>query len=119
MAKVYLEKLRFLMAELAPYMSTTASLEIKHFFSGAAVYADEHICITFTPAGFAMKLPEGSRNKLVKEKGAKSLQYFPGAPTKKEYVILPPSVVDDREMLSFWVGKSIEYVLTKPERRSK
>ena len=119
MAKVYLEKLRFLMAELAPYISTTASLELKHFFSGAAVYADEHICITFTPAGFAMKLPEASRNELVKEKGAKSLQYFPGAPTKKEYIILPPSVVDDLEMLSFWVGKSIEYVLTKSERRSK
>ncbi len=119
MAKVYLEKLSDLMAELAPYISTTASLEIKHFFSGAAVYADERICITFTPAGFAIKLPVDSRSELKKEKGAKSLQYFPGAPTKKEYVILPPSMVDDREMLSVWVGKSIEYVLAKPVTRSK
>lgn len=68
MAKVYLEKLSDLMAELAPYISTTASLEIKHFFSGAAVYADERICITFTPAGFAIKLPVDSRSELKKKK---------------------------------------------------
>jgi hypothetical protein len=40
MAKEYVEKLSDLMKQIAPDLSTKADLEIKHFFSGAAVYAD-------------------------------------------------------------------------------
>ena len=38
------------------------SLECKHFFSGAAGYINGKICMSLTPAGFALKLPEESRN---------------------------------------------------------
>jgi len=61
MAKEYLDRLNDLMAEIAPDVSTTANLEVKHFFSGAAVYADGRICISLTPAGFALKLPNSLR----------------------------------------------------------
>ena len=64
-------------------------LECKHFFSGAAVYVDGKICISLTPVGFAVKLPEESRTFLMNEKGAKPLRYFPKGPIKKEYVVLP------------------------------
>ena len=37
MAKEYLDKLKNLMVEIAPDISTPASLEVKHFFSGAAL----------------------------------------------------------------------------------
>ena len=114
MAKEFFEKLSDLMAEMAPYISTPASLVIKHFFSGAAVYADGHICVTFTPVGFAIKLPTELRDELMKENGAKSLQYFPRAPIKKDYVLLPQKVLEDRDLLSGWVGQSINYVLTLP-----
>jgi len=36
-------------------------LKCKHFFSGAVVYVNGKICITLTPAGFAVKLPEKHR----------------------------------------------------------
>lgn len=107
------------MAEIASDVSTPASLEIKHFFSGAAVYADGRICISLTPAGFALKLPDDLRARLMKEKGTKNLQYFPGAPIKKDYVVLPQRLLDDRDRLCFWVEKSIEYVLTLPQPKKK
>jgi TfoX/Sxy family transcriptional regulator of competence genes len=115
MAKEYVDRLSDLMAEISPNLATTANLEIKHFFSGAAVYADGRICITFTPAGFALKLPTGLRDELLEQAGTKTLQYFPEAPIKKDYVVLPQRMLDDRDTLCFWVDKSIEYALTLPQ----
>lgn len=114
MAKAYYERLSALMAGIAPDMSTKANLEVKHFFSGAAVYADGRICISLTPAGLALKLPGGLRSELMQKEGAQHLRYFPNAPIKKDYVILPEWMVEKSESLSFWVDQSINYVLTLP-----
>jgi TfoX/Sxy family transcriptional regulator of competence genes len=119
MTKKYLDRLNDLMAEIAPDISTTASLEVNHFFSGAAVYADGRICISLTPAGFALKLPEALRDELMKEEGTKNLQYFPKAPIKKDYVVLSQRQLDDRDRFCFWVENSIEYVLTLPQPEKK
>jgi TfoX/Sxy family transcriptional regulator of competence genes len=118
MAKEYLDRLSDLMTDLGSNVSTTANLKIKHFFSGAAVYADGRICITLTPAGFAIKLPKALRDELMEEEGTKNLQYFSNAPIKKEYVVLPQRMLDDRDTFSFWVEKSIEYVLTLPQPKN-
>ena len=119
MAQAYLDQLSELMAGLAPCLSTTADLTIRHFFSGAAVYAADRICISFTPAGFALKLPRDLRSELLAEKGVESLQYFPDAPLKKAYVVLPQRMLEETETLCFWVDRSIEYVLTLPRPKKK
>ena len=77
MAKKYLDKLSELMKRVALGRFGKAKLELKHFFSGAAVYANGKICMTLTPVGFAIKLPERSRNILMKQKGTKAFRYFP------------------------------------------
>jgi len=86
------------------------SLEYKHFFSGAAVYVNGKICMSLTPVGFALKLSEESRKFLKKEKGAKPLRYFPKAPIKKEYVILPNEMLSDQKELNLWIKESVKYV---------
>ena len=108
MAKEYLEKLSELMKRVKLERFGNAKLEIKHFFSGAAVYANGKVCITLTPVGFAIKLPEESRNTLMKQKGAKSLRYFPKGHIKKDYVILPKSMLNDMKTLRLWIKISIE-----------
>lgn len=114
MAKAYYDHLSALIVGIAPQLSTKANLEIKHFFSGAAVYADGRICISLTPAGFGLKLPEDLRSELIQEEGAQPLRYFPKAPIKKEYVVLPERMLEDKQALCFWVEKSIKYVLALP-----
>ena len=42
--------------------------------------------------------------------GAKPLQYFPKAPVKKGYVVLPQVVIDDAGMLNQWIARSISSV---------
>lgn len=81
----------------------------KHFFSGAAAYVDGQIFMTLTPAGLALKLPENDRNALF-EQSAEPLKYFPNAPVKKSYVLLPIQFIDDLAVLNSWISRSIEFV---------
>ena len=111
MAKIYLDKLSDLLNKVYPKKPGNVKLIVKHFFSGAAVYANGKICITLTPVGFAIKLPEEFIIKLKKEKGVKSLRYFPKAPIKKEYVILPESKLKDLAKLKSLIQTSINYVI--------
>jgi len=114
MAKGYLEKLSELTNRVTAGKFKNVDLECKHFFSGAAVYANGRICITLTPVGFAVKLPEESRNALMRDKGAKHLRYFPKGPIKKDYVVLPKATIKDMRTLQHWVEVSIEYVASPP-----
>ena len=116
MAKEYLETLSELMERVTPRGLEGIELEVKHFFSGAAVYADGRICITLTPVGFAIKLPEESRIVLMEQRGAHPPRYFPKGPIKKEYVVLPQTIVDDMKMLRHWVKASIAYVVASRAR---
>ncbi len=118
MAKVYLERLEAMLESTARKLGPGVKVEIKHFFSGAAAYANGRICITLTPVGLAMKLPENSRARLLKT-GAKALRYFPKAPIKKDYVVLPPSIRNDKPKLKYWACRSLKYALTLPRPKRK
>lgn len=111
MAKEYLEQLSKIMNRVTVRRFTNVKFECKHFFSGAAVYADGKICITLTPAGFAIKLPEEQREILLQKKGTKPLRYFPKGPIKKDYIVMPDSILDDTETLRRWIRLTVEYVL--------
>ena len=65
MAKEYLDKLSKLMIKAFTTKLNKGELVVKHFFSGAAVYANGKICITLTPIGLAIKLPESDLNNYV------------------------------------------------------
>ena len=109
----YVEQLSAIV-EQATLGNITKRLECKHFFSGAAVYVDGRLCMSLTPVGLAIKLPQNSRNTLMKQEGAHLLRYFPKAPIKKDYVVLPKAVLSNRKALRAWVRRSIEYVTSLP-----
>ena len=118
MAEIYLKELQNLLAQTASGVEGPVKIEARHFFGGAAAYADGRIFISLTPAGLALKLPEDDRAALL-EQGATPLRYFPKAPIKKAYVVVPQTIADDRPALTGWVEKSIGYVLTLPKPRPK
>ncbi len=108
MAEPYLKELRSLVERFALRQGGPLDIECKHFFSGAAAYDNGHIFMSLTPAGLALKLPESDRDALMSE-GATPLKYFPKAPVKKEYVVLPRKLVDEERALEAWITKSIEF----------
>jgi len=108
MAEPYLQQLSDLLAQAAPCPRPKAAIACKHFFSGAAAYADGHIFMSWTPVGLALKLPEPAGAEL-RQLGAKPLRYFPKGPIKKDYVILPARLAADAAALSPWIVQSIAF----------
>jgi TfoX/Sxy family transcriptional regulator of competence genes len=91
------------------------TLETKHFFSGAALYANGKICATLSPAGFALKLPPDKRQSLIQEGEGKEFRFFPNGPIKREYVAVSASIIRDEETLRPLIGMSVSYVVGAPE----
>ena len=87
MARAYLEKLSQLIVDLKIESETDAELETRHFFSGAAVYANKVICASWTPAGLAFKLPQAEATQMIANGKAKPLRYFAKGHIKKGYVM--------------------------------
>ena len=114
MAKEYLQKLSAFIEKATSDCPANIRLECKHFFSGAALYADERMCVSLTPVGLAIKLPTATKDKLLKRKKAVALRYFPKAPIKSGYVLFPDGLTKRHKALHRYVKESIEYVLTMP-----
>ncbi len=119
MSKVYVEKLSAFITKATSKMPGKINLECKHLFSGAALYADDRICITLTPVGLAIKLPETTREMLISNHKALPLQYFPKSPIKKGYALFPGGIASGGTTLHKYVKESIEYVLTIPLPHNK
>lgn len=113
MAQIYLDELSAIITGATRDRFPDAALTCKHFFSGAALYVDGKICVSLTPVGLALKLPEDDRNILIENNSAKLLRYFPNAPIKKDYVVLPNGILNDTRALRRWIRKSVEYIRTE------
>lgn len=118
MAAPYLQALEALLARNAAAIGSETNVEARHFFSGAAAYAEGRMFISLTPAGLALKLSEADRTSL-SGLGARPLKYFPKAPVKKDYLVLPDAIAGDDAALAGWIEKSVAYVLTLPQPRPK
>ncbi len=110
MAEPYLERLSQITARLEPVLTGNLKLETKHFFSGAAVYANGKICASLSPTGFAVKLPTEVRSRLINEGKGQEFRFFPNGPIKREYVALSDSILQDDEMLREIINMSASYV---------
>ena len=109
MAAPYLEELQAIVSRSSLPGGEPTDLVCKHFFSGAAAYVGGRIFMTLTAVGLALKLPADDRERLFAE-GAKPLKYFPKAPVKKEYAVLPQEIVADDRGLGKWISRSLAYV---------
>lgn len=110
MVEIYRRDLLLLIERVRPAKGLRNPIECKHFFGGAAGYVDGRIFVTLTPAGLALKLPDNRRAALL-NLGARPLRYFPKAPVKKEYVVLPKSLAQDDNALILLFAESVRYCL--------
>ena len=101
MAKEYFEKLSKLISELKFEDMIETPLEIKHFFSGATLYVNGTICVSWSPVGLAFKLPEPEVSKLINSGKAKPLIYFSKGSIKKGYALFE---YPDLYKPSYWIA---------------
>ena len=85
MAKLYYQKLEQLLSTSPVLASQETAFELRHFFSGAAIYVNKTLCISWSPGGLAFKLPESEVENLIENGAAVSLKYFKRGHVKKGY----------------------------------
>ena len=112
MAEAYLEILTNTIASLELKTSPEVSLECKHYFLGAALFADGKIFASLGPVGYRFKLPAEVRTQLIDSGDADELRYYKKGHAKKEYVLFPDSIVEDTKRFAQLLETSIEYVTT-------
>jgi len=115
MVAAYIDALRSVLASVSPVIRRGVTIECRHFFTGAAAYANGSIFMTLTTAGLALKLPQNSRAEMMR-KGGKPLRYFLKGPVKKEYVLVPVKVVRDTGALATWVAESVTFTLSAAKK---
>lgn len=88
---------------------THPEFEFRNCFGAVAGYVDGNIFCTCGKFGFALKLPSENIKQLMSE-GAQPLQYFPNGHIKKDYAILPETVMKDTPQLKTLMTESIAFV---------
>jgi hypothetical protein len=106
MAQPYLENLQSIVRVLD---AANVELVCKHFFSGAALYADGSICASLSPRGLAFKLARSRCDELVVNKSAQPLQYIDGGPIKKDYVVFPNYAALSDGILAAYFNECIDH----------
>ena len=110
MAEPYFGELSQMVGQLELRLNSEVVLEAKHFFSGAALYANGKSCALFSPMGFALKLPTETRQRLIQEGKGAEFRFFAEGPIKKDYVTLSESILKENEALGELMGQSVNYV---------
>jgi TfoX/Sxy family transcriptional regulator of competence genes len=87
MSRQYFEKLTELIAALGLGDALDEELSVKHFFNGAAVYANGKIFASWSPVGLAFKLAAEEVAELIARGQARPLKYFAKSPIKKGYAV--------------------------------
>jgi len=109
MAKPYFEQLKMLVEKCNLGTFQSSSIEVKHFFSGAALYSNGVICSSLSPTGLAFKLPEKEVEKLIKSDKAINLKYFEKGNIKKGYATFQDPNLNHIKRWKRYFLKSMEY----------
>jgi len=82
----------------------------KSMFGGAGFFVDGRIFAAWFGRELTLKLPEDAGQELVNRGGtARGGKYFE----------LPPGFLDQPEQLEPWVARSVDYVMSLPEKKRR
>ena len=118
MAEPYLTRLWQIVGELGPLQVGGLTIEAKHFFSGAALYANGMIFASLSSAGFAVKLPAETKARLIEQGRGTEFRFFASGPIKREYFALSESTVADEESIRELIALAVDYVLDMEDQVS-
>lgn len=119
MDQTSLEKMQNQLVTSAEAFAPELELVFKPMFGGACAYVKGRVFASLSHAGLALKFSSSTQTELLKEKGAKRLQYEPDAPVSKQYIVVPPQVQANDKDLGVWLKQSVDFVLAQPAPKSK
>lgn len=107
------EELIKLFEEIIPGPPATA----KKMFGFPAAFVNGNMFMGLHQENMILRLPKDLRAELLKM-SAQIFEPTPGRPMR-EYVVVPPSLLRDRNKLSSWTQKALEYGSSLPPKAGK
>ncbi|HEX9941229.1 MAG TPA: TfoX/Sxy family protein [Thermoanaerobaculia bacterium] len=94
-------------------------VERRKMFGYPCAFANDNMFIGLHQENMLMRLPEGDRERFLKEYKTEIFQPFPGR-VMKEYVVVPHELVRKPKALEPWIRRSLEYAASvKPRAKKK
>lgn len=92
-------------------------VELKPMFGCPAYFTNGNMFAGVWQSSLMLRLPEDGRAEAT-ALGGGPFEPMPGRPMK-EYVVLPPAVLDDADALSDWVRRGAEHAASLPPKERK
>jgi TfoX/Sxy family transcriptional regulator of competence genes len=89
----------------------------RQMFGNPCAFVNGQLCFGLLGDGLFLRLAQGDRHSLLQQ-GAEPLEPMPDRPMK-EYVVLPPAMVDDDAAIGAWMERSVAYVRSLPPKAPK
>lgn len=90
-------------------------IQVRPMFGNLAGFINGNMFTGLFGRQIFVRLPEADRARLLAEEGASEFSPMPGRPMK-EYVALPDKWRQEPEKISSWIGQSLAWVETMPEK---
>jgi TfoX/Sxy family transcriptional regulator of competence genes len=94
------------------------AIERRSMFGYPCAFFHGHMFCGLFEDQFIVRLPDAERGAFLKQPGAKVFEPMPGRPMK-EYVLVPPAVVEREALLGGWLRQALDYVGGLPPRVKK
>ena len=109
MTSIYFNILEKLLRKTNPKLFNTYKLEFKNCFGAVTGYVNGQIFVSCGKFGIALRLPPKTINELFKQEKVSHLKYFSKGHIKKEYAVIPKSIIHHRKHFKKLLNKSIKY----------
>lgn len=107
MTRLYQDKLTELVSTLDLGQGLAVKLSVRQFFNGAALYAGDAMCASWSPVGLAFRLPAKQVSELIDGGQAIPLKYFAKGHIKKGYALFENPADKDSSTLKEYFLQAI------------
>jgi len=92
--------------------------EVRQMFGYPAAFANKNMFACLFEENMIIRLPEADRLVLQEQEGAGPFEPMPGH-RMKEYVTVPPAMIDQPAELGEWLARSFAYAASLPPKKKK
>jgi TfoX/Sxy family transcriptional regulator of competence genes len=102
-----------LVARFDHAVAALPEIQQRKMFGCPAAFMNGHMFAGVFQASLFVRLAEKDRMELIQKKGATPFAPMPGR-VMREYVVLPPSIVESEARLTAWLWRALRYVASLP-----